>query len=574
MSDATKASTEGSPAPTLTPSARLALEVAGCVLLLIAALFPRMRDFGAGFDREFEGFQGSFFALSAVNYERLGVGTYRGYPVQNIDELEEAELGTQSVTLYANHPPAVPLTAWLAAKTMGPPGWNYAWQSGEAPEGLEPALRFPFLVAHLASLVLFYLAVRYAAGKRRAMIALAILAATPVSILYGTLVNYENPALAFILGAALFHVRYQRNGKRGDLVGFGLCALFGCATTFFHLFFLPGFVIQAFLRNKRRAILLAVSASIGLLIPLGLHAWMSAQAFGDIGASPSLLSERMNQMLAPLLDGSIPVTQWAAFQFERCQKFLSEPIFFVGLIGLLLALRPRKSAPDTEFGPSIELTLPLLFGGALLLFVMYRHTADGWNGGDGQVPFLMYLTPAFAAAAALFIDTLATPLARLRGGIAPLVIAVSLIALPGLERANTLRRPLRDAGPRDDPSLATGPSTPLPKTMGKELAALIPSGEFAIYPSVLGLTPAHLYYAWRTLLPVDPGDPVSINYATAKLGERGRDAWLLLPRDATGELATMSAQLFETVQTALPAIDAAAPDRESDHWRAWRLSAE
>ena len=562
-------------APTLSPNARFALEVAGCVLILIAGLVPRMRDFGAGFDREFEGFQGAFFALSAVNYERLGVGRYLGYPVQNIDELGQDELGTPSVTLYANHPPAVPLVAWLAAKTMGPSGWNTAWQDGRAPEGLEPALRFPFLLAHLACLVLAYLAVRAAAGPQRALIALAVLVATPVSILYATLINYENPALAFVFAAALFHVRYLKSGRRSDLVGYGLSALFGCATTFFHLFFLPFFFVQAFLRDKRRAFALALAATAGLLVPLGLHAGMSARAFGEIGASPSLLSERVGQMLAPLVDGSIPVSQWASFQVERSLRFLSEPIFALAALGVLLAaiagLRSRKARDDKQ---PIELTLPLLGGGLLLLFVMYRHTADGWNGGDGQVPFLMYLLPGVATACALFFDRLAGPLAKLRGGLAPLVVAVSLVALPGLERANSLRRPLREPGPRDDSSLTEGPAAPLPETMGAELAELIPAGEFAIYPRVLGLTPAHLYYAWRTLLPVDPSDPSSINYATAKLAERGRDAWLLLPRSAEGELAVMSAALFDTVQTALPGLHRERPDREVEHWLAWRIASE
>src|SRR5690349_22366462 len=57
-----------------------------CVLaLLLAALWPRARDLRAPFDREFEGAQGAFFAIGALNYERLGALRTGAYPVLNLD---------------------------------------------------------------------------------------------------------------------------------------------------------------------------------------------------------------------------------------------------------------------------------------------------------------------------------------------------------------------------------------------------------------------------------------------------------------------------------------------------------
>ncbi|MFT5285016.1 MAG: hypothetical protein ACI8TQ_001177 [Planctomycetota bacterium] len=564
---------------TLSPQAKRTLEILGVILILIAAMVPRMRDFGEGFDREFDGAQGASFAIFAVNYERLGVGTHLGYPVHDVDLVEDMEANAKDITLYANHPPAVSLTIWLAAKLMGPAGWNEAWKADRAPEGLAPVMRMPFLLAHLGSLVLLYLVVRSVSNQRRAMIALAVMAAIPVSIIYATIVNYENPVLLFVLAAAFFHVRFLQRGKRADLIGFGLCALFGCATTFFHVFYLPGLTIQAFLRNKRRAIQLAVSAIIGLLVPLVAHAVMSARSLANIDQSPSRLSNRINSMLEPLFDGSIPITQWASYQWERSMRYFSEPILIIAVIGVALALISRKSpqsstgseSQSSESNRPIELTIPLLSGGLLLMFVMYRHTADGWNGGDGQVPFLMYLTPGVALAASLFFDKLSTPLAKLRGGIAPLVIAVSLVCVPGLERANELRRPIRAPGPRDDPALTTGPAMPLPSVMGREIAPVIPAGEFAICPLALGLTPAALYYSWRTIIPVDPEFPATTRLALAKIAARGKDAWLLLPREQNGAIRTTSDQLFAIVKAAVPAADRDQPDYSNEHWMSWRL---
>ena len=553
----------------------------GCVLILVAALVPRLRDFGAGFDRGFEGQHGSFFALSAVNYERLGVGSFSGYPVQNIEALEGAEaseLGTSSVALFAKHPPAVPLAAWLAAKTMGPSGWDESWMNGKPPEGLEPALRFPFLIAHLASLVLFYLAIRTAAGSRRAMIALAVLAATPVSILHATLIRAENPALAFLSAAALFHVRFLRSGRRSDLVGFGLSALFGGATAAAHWFFMPGFLLQAFLRDKTRSIALAISASTGLFVSLALHLALSRGALDRIGLSPPTLSGSLSEMFAPLLDQSLLGAPWVGAAWERSLALLSIPIFVVALLGLLLAviiaLRARDSSPSHHRSPAIGLTLPLVFGGLLLSLVAIPRSAGGGYRVDVHVPFLMYAAPGIAASVALVFDSLSGPLAKLRGGIAPLVIAVSLVAMPGLERANALRHALRDPGPRDDASLATGPGTPLPITTGGEIAALVPAGDLAIVPRALGITAAHQYYAWRTILPVDPNDAASFTHATTVIGTRRQTAWLLLPRTAEKKQSPLSAALFDRVRARHPELNPDAPDRQSETWRVWRLPSE
>jgi len=183
----------------------------------------------------------------------------------------------------------------------------------------------------------------------------------------------------------------------------------------------------------------------------------------------------------------------------------------------------------------------------------------------------MYLTPGIALAASLLFEKLNNPLAKLRGGIAPLVIAVSLVCVPGLERANQLRRPIRAPGPRDDAALTTGPAMPLPSVMGREIAPVIPAGQFAICPLALGITPAALYYSWRTIIPVDPNDRATTSLALAKIAARGQDAWLLLPREQTGAIRTMSDQLFAIVKAAVPAADRYKPDYSNEHWMSWRL---
>jgi len=113
------------------------LERLGVLLILVAALVPRVRDLAAPFDREFEGFQGSCFAAFCVNYERLGVGRFGGYPTYCVDIPDEAagETLDPALYVYANHPPLVPLAQWAVVKALAPDGWNDAWRSGDAPVG-------------------------------------------------------------------------------------------------------------------------------------------------------------------------------------------------------------------------------------------------------------------------------------------------------------------------------------------------------------------------------------------------------------------------------------------------------
>ena len=82
------------------------LEFVAVIVLIAAAFLPRLRDLDAPFDREFEGAQGAFFTIAAINYDRLGVGAFGGYPVLNID-LDETRPDTWYT--YENHPPTVPL---------------------------------------------------------------------------------------------------------------------------------------------------------------------------------------------------------------------------------------------------------------------------------------------------------------------------------------------------------------------------------------------------------------------------------------------------------------------------------
>ncbi|MEO6708532.1 MAG: glycosyltransferase family 39 protein [Planctomycetota bacterium] len=552
------------------------LERLGVLVILLAGLLPRARDFFAPFDREFEGAQAAYFAIGAVNYERLGIARTGGYPVFNIDLGARDDLRRgiwdhpQSWIVYANHPPLVPLVAWAAAEVggigeAGPgPDWNAAWKQGLAPSGLEPWMRAPFLASSLLALLALWWAVRQAAGARRAMLALAIASATPVTIVYATLVNYENPALLCLLLAAGFFARWIRRDGQRDLL---LCALAfgaGSCVTFSGLFLLPPLALLAWSRRGARPALRF--ASLGLLAgcaPLALHAAWSRIAQQRLGFDPPPLVARVRELWQPLIDGSHPIGEWAGLQLERIAGWFTLPIALAACAGLAIwlasALRRSKAREAaTGHDRSLDLEPALLAGGALALFAFYRHTLDP------QFTFLMLLVPAIAGFAALALDRVSPLLERLRAGRAPLALLTGSLALFGILQAERLRFDFR-AGAGETFAGREAPPLPLPDLSGKEIATLVPAGGFAIHPACLGLNLAVSYYAWRSLWPANsPRDPMP-GLVARRAGLEAAPRVLLLPKHPWPAVAASISEFEEQL------VDNAPPDRESEHWRAWDL---
>lgn len=556
------------PVESLPIALRRRLEWAAVLLLLGAALLPRVRDIGSGFDREYDGFQGAFFATCAVNYERLGLFAFGPYPVVDFDlPAEGREAEDHNWYLYANHPPAVPLLAWASLKLFGPEGWQEAWREGQPPEGAEAPLRFPFLLLHMAGLLGLWWAVRGAWGVQRALITLALAAMLPVSIAYAYLVNYENPSIAPLLFGIGFLARYVRAQGPYALPAAALCFALAASVTFAPVFFLPPIGLWLWKRmgfaraTKACALLLAACA-----IPIVLHGLWASSVQESLGMPASRLTDRVELMFAPLFDGTAPFGDWLAFQWRRACDYFGLTFVISACLGL------AWSAWDTwrnrRAGSHADLAWVLCSGGCLLLFGFYNHTSDGMGGGDGQVPFLLNLAPGIAVAAGVFVDRLAAPLYKLRAGVAPLVLVIGTIGLPGLARADQLRHAWRAEGPRDNPDLDSGPARPLPKTLGPEFAELLPPGSVALYPNALGLNLATFYYAWRTMLPLEAAAPqATLNRLTGFDGE----IWLILPvHPAPGQRAACEA-LYKLMIESLPQLAEGEPTAQNAHWRAWRL---
>lgn len=548
------------------------LELVGLFLVLAAALVPRVRDFRAPFDREFEGAQGAFFAIGAINYERLGLWRVGGYPVINID-LGDREDAVHRIWdhpeawyVYPNHPPLVPLVAWASLKAFAPEDWNGAWHEARAPSGIEPVLRLPFLIAHILGLIAFWWAVREAAGARRAMLALALLAALPVSVIYATLVNYENPALLFVFLSLAFYARYRKRGRRSDLIGLGASFFGGACVTYAPLFFLPPIVVHACMsREWRKAMLVAITGGVAAAVPIGAHVLWSRHALESIGHVPADAVTRAMELWAPLLDGSHPAREWIALQAARWWSWFTPSVAVLALIGLALATlsrwspRARARLATSDDASSFDPGVLLFAGGATACFAFYRHTLDP------QYPFLMFVGPGAAALAATALDAASPMLFRLRAGVAPLVLVTCTIALLCVQRFNALRFEFRARPGEHSPSGIETPQLPPPDVAGRELALLLPAGSFVVVPSHLGLNLAASFYAWRSLWPIE-GPQDAFPFAVARSFGLGlAPHYLALPYSPPSQ-ATAQVDALRTglVHEALPTV-------QSESWAAWLL---
>lgn len=534
------------------------LELAAAALLLLAALVPRLRDAAAPLDRGFDGQQGGFFTIAALNYERLTVARTLGYPVLNVDLGERGAPGslwqdTGHWLSYTNHPPTVALLAWASLNAMAPEDWNAAWREARGPEGFELALRLPFLALHAFALAGLWWCVREGHGSRAGLLALALAAGSTPLVVYAGLVNYENPALACVLWGTGWMSRFVRTRERGALVAVAACFAAGGAVTWAPLLFALAWCALALVQVERaRTLGVGLVASAAAALPLAVHAFAARAVLARLGQPEAGALARARELVGPLLDGSAPLSHWGALQAERWWDWFGPLSLAAAAAGSLVALA-RMLGARHDFALRALLrceTATALFAGGLLCQVaFYRHTLDA------QTSFLMLVAPGLCALGAVALDALAPLLARLRAGLAPLVVLASTVALVDLGRAQALRFDLR--APRG--ALLEGRASPesdLPHETAAALREVLRPGELGLHPAELGWNLAVTLHAWRSLWPVAAPDDAVVEVVARRMALERAPRLLLVPDSGPGS------------EWARPGSSSA---REVQGWRAYPL---
>jgi hypothetical protein len=581
-----------SPSPT-SPRAKLALAlILVLAIVLRFAAAPAPGGLSGGFDREMDGFQGSFFTLTSTNYARLGPGAAGGYPLINI---EADPTAPKTWYVYANHPPTLALFFWLELELFGPDGWQTAPLEGNSPTSLAPGsieriLRAPMMLASLASILALFWALRGAMGEREALLATLLYTALPLAVLDAGLVNYEPPSILCVLVAFGAAVRFLEGGRKRHLVLGASALALGTAQTFAPLFFAVPLCLFILLhRLRHRSLLPAVRTTTifagAALLPILIHGIAARAALSELGQVPHL-TDRVNELFGPLTSGAVPFFSWLALQFTHLADASSELFRDVVLVGIVFAVIDLLAVPSpaakSQATPeqlsrarAAAFALLLFTGGLSVLFFYYRHTADGFLAGTSvQTTFMLNVLPGACALAAIALFEIATTLGRvfqkgrpsaelsplLRHGPNVLAASLTLLMLGDFARATantytTWRAP--------------DVTRPLPLEVGTELHDLLPPHSVGLFPGSLGWTPAVSLYAWRSLLPVT-ADVESFQFTEARIAAAGLTTaprYLLLPKEPRAEGAKQLEAFFHQMT---PEIAAREPVT-SDHWRAWRL---
>jgi hypothetical protein len=261
------------------------------------------------------------------------------------------------------------------------------------------------LAAHLLAAAALAWMLRMTHGTPASLFALALWGTLPIALLHGTLWGRENLGLATgLLGAGL-GLRAVLEGGTAPWVGLVLVGLAGAGAGWTCAALLVAVSVATCAQRGRenRALLFAglALALAGVTAAVNLP-WLASPTAGEAGRAP-LEAFGWMALLVCLIGACLRAVWWSGGQ-------------------------ARASLDRAGVGPAprLDLVLPLLVAG------LAAWKLEGERS-------LVLLTPAFAAGGAAAFMLLARPLLRLRAGLGPVVIAVGLVAIPGLANFEHLR---------------------------------------------------------------------------------------------------------------------------------------
>jgi hypothetical protein len=262
------------------------------------------------------------------------------------------------------------------------------------------------------------------------------------------------------------------------------------------------------------------------------------------------VAERLGRSTsAPFTNAIDVVTPLSECSLQHVLDAFTLPMLFVAAVGVVLALRSIATRP-------CNVAWPLTLGG-----VAY---ACACSGHESTAPLIL-LAPGLLAFAALSFEALAPRLAKLRAGLAPLVVAVSTLGLFGIQRTNELRYAARARDASESSTGAAAPDIAMPDECGADIASLVPNGAFVVHPSTLALDLAVDLYAWRSTCPIASADDSRPDALAQQIGLGAAQRWLVMPNAPPPRAQAQCAELRAKL------THGRAADASNARWSAWRL---
>ncbi|HVT89127.1 MAG TPA: glycosyltransferase family 39 protein [Tepidisphaeraceae bacterium] len=356
---------------------RARFETALLAAIVLFAGAYRLAMLDVPFGRDSEGC-GAFFGLLARNYFRYDWSITHGIPVMSMGQGQEP-------FYYANHPPT---TAFLIAIVDALAGYHgqYDVLPGEW------TVRLPTTIFTLACVIAIYLLLKRRAAPRAGLIAAAVFASIPLTLMFGGLADVISPQLVFfaIITVTAYESFHDCPGGRKLLIL--SAAFFGAAVTDWPAFFLlPVLGIHFVLtRNSRQWSWFVAFGLISTVYFLGVYAYLTMGQPGWWW----LVEQFSHRAIRTSGDSfrAYSFVQWlrhAVWELGIARHTLL--ISILGLLWLPIAAARRFSRPaDSAAG--------------LLLIWGLLHVLIGRQGVYQHEWWWWPLTPGLVIAAALLID--------------------------------------------------------------------------------------------------------------------------------------------------------------------------
>ena len=195
------------------------------LVLIAATILVRLAVIGHPFTANNESTACAPLLSVARNYVRYGPGAARLGGIMN-----SGRVLPENWSIYANHPPLVPL---LIAAVQGVAGVS-EWTARAVP-----------VFFSVASTALLYLIVGRRFGARAGIVAGFLYAFCPLTLVFGGMPDYVGAPLVFFgLAATESYVRWTETGERRWVVGLVVSFLLGALSDWPVFFLLPLFAVH------------------------------------------------------------------------------------------------------------------------------------------------------------------------------------------------------------------------------------------------------------------------------------------------------------------------------------------
>lgn len=419
------------------------------IILIFSGVF-RIGVMDVPFGRNPEGCA-AFFGLVARNYFRYPFSAHHGVPVTSMGD-------GAPVMYYANHPPTTPLLIGAVFAITG-----YRGEFDPLPADWK--VRFPTAAFTMGCIALIYFLVQRRARPRVALLASAIFAAIPMTLVYGGFPDVISPQLVFF--AMLTIAAYERFHDSPSIKSMGIlsAAFLGAAIMDWPAFLLgPVFGLHFIMTRKPKLWFWIIAFGVVTLVIFGLLYVYLATAQHNWAWMKSLVQRRSISTSGDA-DHEFGIAGWlkhALWDLSIGRHTLI--VFVLGAVGVAAALARRGPSGLNRFmGLLLSWAMVHIFVGAQ---GVYRHEWWWWP-----------LTPGLVIAAAVGLDFILRSAEMIFPNRVKCANVAAIIALCIFAGLNTRRALVEHLRPTD---LGSGANAYSLMELGQAIRENTPPGSAAI----------------------------------------------------------------------------------------------